>query len=124
MDHEGISNAVIGAAIAVHKALGPGLLESTYQTCLVHELGMRGFYVEREKKLPIVYRGLKLDCAYRIDLLVEKQVIVEVKAAAQLTPIDYAQLLTYLRLLGLRLGLLINFNVPVLNNGIRRLING
>ena len=123
MNDEEVSSAVIGAAISVHKALGPGLLESAYQACLLYELRLNGLYVEREKKLPVVYRGLQLDCAYRIDLVVERLVIVEVKSVEQFTPIDYAQILTYLRLLRLRLGLLLNFKVPVLKKGIRRLIS-
>ena len=124
MEGNKITGAIIRAAIAVHKALGPGLLESSYRACLVYELRTDGYHVECEKALPLIYKGLKLDCGYRVDLIVEREVVVELKCVAQLTPIDYAQLLTYLKLLKLRLGLLINFNVPILIKGVRRLVNG
>jgi len=118
-----ITEAVIGAAIAVHRALGPGLLESAYEACLTYELVDRGWSVERQKALPVVYRGVKVDCGYRIDLLVEKKVIIELKAVDRLDPIHQAQLLSYLKLSGCKVGLLINFNVKILKTGIRRLIN-
>ena len=118
-----LSSQVIGAAIEVHKALGPGLLESAYSTCLCTELDIRSIPYEREKPLPIEYKGNKLDCGYRLDLLVAGQLIVELKACDALLPIHEAQLLTYLRLAGIKLGLLINFNVPVLKQGIKRLAN-
>lgn len=118
-----ITGGIIGAAIQVHKTLGPGLLESAYEACLVYELTQRGFKVEQQKPLPIIYGPVKLDCAYRLDLLVEDKVIVEVKAVDQLLPIHQAQLLSYLKLSGCELGLLINFNVQALKQGIHRLIN-
>jgi len=116
----GLTDRIIGAAIAVHKALGPGLLESAYEACLCHELRLLGLRFKREIDIPAEYKGVKLDCAYRLDLLVEGKVIVEVKSVETLLPIHEAQLLTYLRLAGKRVGLLINFNVPVLKKGIIR----
>ena len=118
-----ITGTIIGAAIAVHRELGPGLLESTYEACLTYELAERKLAVERQKALPVKYKGVKLDCGYRIDLLVEEKIIVELKAVERLEPIHTAQTLSYLKLSGCRVGLLINFNVKVLKNGIRRLIN-
>ncbi len=119
-----ITKQVIGSAIAVHRALGPGLLESAYEACLSYELIEGGLTVERQKTLPVIYRGTKIDCGYRIDLLVEEEVIVELKAIDRLMPIHSAQLVSYLRLSGCKVGLLINFNVTVLKNGIVRLVNG
>jgi GxxExxY protein len=113
---------VIGAAIEVHRALGPGLLESAYEECLARELTLRDIPFLRQVVLPVEYKGLKIDCAYRIDLLVRSQVVVEIKSAAAIDPIHEAQVLTYMRLGAWRLGLLINFNVPVLKTGIRRFI--
>ena len=118
-----ITESIIGAAIEVHRALGPGLLESAYEECLTFELMQRGLKVEQQKPLPVVYREVKLDCGYRLDLLVEEAVIVEVKAVDRLAPIHQAQLLSYLRLSGCKVGLLINFNVKVLKDGIRRVVN-
>jgi GxxExxY protein len=118
-----ITDQVIGAAIEVHAALGPGLLESAYEACLELELIRLGLQVERQMSLPIVYRNVELDCGYRLDLLVERQVIIEVKAVSQLAPIHEAQLISYLKLAGCRVGLLLNFNVLRLKNGIRRLVN-
>ena len=118
-----LSGEVIGAAIEVHKTLGPGLLESTYEECLCREFELRKFFFERQKALPIEYKGLKLDCGYRLDILVENRLIVELKACESLQLIHEAQLLTYLKLTGIKVGLLINFNVPVLKEGIRRLAN-
>jgi len=118
-----ITEAVIGAGIAVHRELGPGLLESTYETCLAYELVERGLKVERQKALPVRYRGIHLDCGYRIDLLVENRVIVELKVVERLEPIHEAQLLSYLKLSGSAVGLLMNFNVTELRRGIRRLVN-
>jgi GxxExxY protein len=115
---------VVGAAIEVHRQLGPGLLESAYETCLSREIVLRGLDVQRQVPLPLQYRGLQLDCGYRIDLLVNKSVVVEVKAAWRILPIHRAQVLTYLKLTNYRLGLLINFNVEVLRSGIYRIING
>lgn len=119
-----LSNTIIGAAIEVHKALGPGLLESAYEACLCHELTLRGITYARQLELPVIYKGVALDCSYRLDVFVEDLVIVEIKAVGTLEPIHDAQLLTYLRLKQRWLGLLINFNVPVLKSGIKRLVNG
>lgn len=118
-----LTEAIIQAAIEVHRTLGPGLLESAYEACLAFELAQRGLKVERQKPLPVVYKDVRLDCGYRLDLLVEDKVIVEIKAVDQLLPVHEAQLLSYLRLSGCRVGLLINFNVKVLRSGIRRLVN-
>jgi GxxExxY protein len=118
-----ITREIIGAAIAVHRVLGPGLLESAYHTCLAFEVRERGLEVVEQKPLPVVYRAVKLDCGYRLDLLVEGCVIVEVKAVDALLPIHQAQLLSYLRLAGLRTGLLLNFHVQVLKQGIKRVVN-
>jgi GxxExxY protein len=113
---------ITGAAISVHKELGPGLLESAYEACLVYELVQQGLKVESQKALPVSYRGVSLDCGYRIDILVEDQVIVELKSVEKIDPIHEAQLLSYLKLSGCRVGLLINFNTKLLKNGIRRLV--
>ena len=118
-----VSNKIIGASIEVHKILGPGLLESAYEECLCRELSLIGLSFESQKPLPINYKGVQLDCGYRLDLVVENCVIVELKSVETLLPIHQAQLLTYLKLTGLKLGLLINFNVPVLKNGIKRVVN-
>lgn len=117
---EALTEQVIGAAMEVHRQLGPGLMESVYQACLAHELYLRSIKSEREKPLPIVYKGAHLDCGYRLDFLVEEKVIVELKAVEQLLPIHEAQLLTYLKITGCKVGLLINFNVPLLKQGIKR----
>ena len=119
-----ITEAVIGAAIEVHRFLGPGLLESTYIQCLCYELTLRKIPFELELPLPVVYKGLKLDCGYRLDLLVAGAVVVEVKAVERLAPVHEAQLLTYLRLGDWKAGLLINFNVPLLRDGIVRRVLG
>lgn len=108
----------------VHTALGPGLLESAYQECLYFELKKAGFVVEKEKPLPLIYQEVKLDCGYRLDLLVEGQIIIEVKSVDKLADIHLAQVLTYLKLSGNRFGLLINFNVVRLKDGIKRVVNG
>jgi GxxExxY protein len=118
-----ITRRVIGAAIEVHKPLGPGLLESAYQACLAFELRERGFQVEEQKPLPVVYKHVKLDCGYRMDLLVENAIVVEIKAIEQLAPIHEAQLLSYLRLSGKSVGLLIDFHVRILKNGLKRIVN-
>ncbi len=115
-----LTDRIIGAAIEVHKALGPGLLESVYEACLCQELRLRGLRFERQIDISVKYKGVKLDCAYRLDLLVEDKVIVEVKSVESLAPIHEAQLLTYLGVAGKRVGLLINFNTPVLKKGIIR----
>ncbi|MEX0676905.1 MAG: GxxExxY protein [Pirellulales bacterium] len=119
---DAIAKSVIDAALHVHRALGPGLLESAYEICLCHELSKRRIKVERQKSWPILYDGIRLDAGLRLDLLVEDQVIVELKAVEQMNPLFEAQLLTYLKLAGRRLGLLINFNVPLLKDGIKRLV--
>jgi len=119
-----ITGAIIGAAIEVHRALGPGLLESAYEECLCRELTLRRIRFERQRPLPVEYKGLRLDCGYRLDLLVADMVVVEIKAVESLLPIHEAQLLTYLKLGGWKVGLLINFNVPVLKRGIRRRVLG
>src|SRR5918994_7622713 len=118
-----ITSAIIAAAIEVHRHLGPGLLESAYQACLVFELRQRGLQVEVEKALPLVYKGMRLDCGYRLDLVVNGKVIVDVKSVEELAPIHDAQLITYLRLANCQVGLLLNFNVPVMRQGIRRKVN-
>jgi GxxExxY protein len=118
-----ITEQIIGAAIEVHRALGPGLLESAYEACLAFEIAQRGLKVERQKPLPLVYKQVELDCGYRLDLFVEESVIVEIKAVDQLAPIHQAQLLSYLKLSDCKVGLLINFNVKLLKNGIRRVVN-
>ncbi len=118
-----ITESIIGAAIEVHRALGPGLLESAYEACLAFELIDRGLKVEQQKPLPVVYREVRLDCGYRLDLLVDGSVIVEVKAVDHLAPVHQAQLLSYLKLTGCHVGLLINFNVRVLKDGLRRIVN-
>lgn len=117
-----LTGAVIGAAIEVHKALGPGLLESAYEECLCHELRLRGKAFHRQVSLPVEYKGIKLDCGYRMDLIVDNSIVVELKSVDKIMPVHEAQLLTYLRLSGLRIGLLINFKVPVLKDGIVRMI--
>lgn len=120
---DSITRRIIGAAIEAHKRLGPGLLESAYGTCLAFELRQMGFKLEEQKPLPVVYRDVKLDCGYRLDLVVEDSVVIEVKAVDQLAPIHDAQLLSYLRLSGKRVGLLINFHVRILKNGLKRIVN-
>lgn len=118
-----ISEKVIGCAIEVHKALGPGLLESAYLECLFYELLKEGLYVEKQKPLPLVYKEVKLDVGYRIDLLVDNKVVIELKSVEALNDIHIAQVLTYLKLSGCKLGLLMNFNVLRLVDGIKRLVN-
>ena len=119
-----VSEAIIGAAIEVHRHLGPGLLESVYEACLCREMELWQIPFERQKPLPLDYKGHSVDCGYRLDLVVEALVVAEIKAVDALRPIHQAQVLTYLRLTGLRLGLLLNFNVPVLTQGIRRVVLG
>ena len=117
-----LTEVIIGAAIQVHRELGPGLLESTYETCLCHELSLLNLKIERQKPIPISYKGILLDAGYRLDLVVEGQVIVEIKAVAQLLPVHAAQLPSYLKQVGGGRGLLINFNERLLKHGLRRLI--
>jgi GxxExxY protein len=119
-----LTEKIIGAAIEVHRHLGPGLLESAYETCLAYELEQLGLGVERQKALPLVYKEIRLDQGYRLDLLIEGKVIVEVKVVEQITPVHEAQVLSYLKLSGCRIGLLLNFNVKLLKDGIRRLVMG
>lgn len=119
-----LTEAIIGAAIEVHRHLGPGLLESAYARCLQHELKLREIPFEDERALPVEYKGVQLDCGYRLDLLVAGQVVVEIKSVEKLEKVHEAQLLTYLRLGGWKVGLLINFNVPVLKDGIKRRVLG
>ena len=123
MDINQLTGQIIGAAIEVHRALGPGLLESAYEECLCRELSLQGLSYERQKELPVTYKGVRLDCGYRLDIVVSKRVIVELKACARLESVHQAQLLTYLKLTGIKYGLLINFNVPVLKDGIKRMVN-
>jgi GxxExxY protein len=118
-----ISGKIIGAGIEVHKHLGPGLLESAYEECLCCELGLRGIDFTRQVPLPLNYKGLKLDCGYRLDLLVEDKIIVELKTVEAIAPIHEAQMLTYLKVRDMRVGLIINFNVRLLVDGIKRLVN-
>jgi GxxExxY protein len=118
-----IAKEVVDAAFKVHSNLGPGLLESAYEACLAHELTKRGYRVERQKAQPVIYEGLEIEVGYRLDLLVEDLIIIELKAVEQLAPIHQAQLLTYLKLSSKQLGFLVNFNVPLIKDGIRRIAN-
>ena len=121
----GLTQTIISAAIAVHHALGPGMLESAYEACLAFELLDRRLFVERQKALPLIYRGQTLDCGYRIDLLIERLVIVEVKSIERFERVHSSQLLSYLRLSGCKVGLLINFNVKwLVDDGLKRVVNG
>ena len=121
--HEsGLGERVIGAAIAVHRQLGPGLLESAYEECLCFELKEVGIQFERQMALPVKYKGVRLDCGYRLDIVVERELLVELKSVERLLPIHEAQMLTYLRLSGIRAGLLMNFNSIVLKDGLKRLV--
>ena len=120
---DGLTRQVIGAAIEVHQHLGPGLLESIYEHCLRKELETKGLKCQHQQPLPVRYKGELLECEYRLDLVVENTVVIELKAVKKLEPLHEAQLLTYLKLSGYKLGLLINFNVPVLRQGIRRIVN-
>ena len=124
MSENEISSKIIGAAIEVHKQLGPGLLESTYETCLAYELKQMGLDVKQQQALPVVYKEVKLDAGYRIDLLIENKVIIEIKSVEALADIHTAQLLTYLKLKDLKLGLLINFNSVREVDGLKRILNG
>lgn len=119
-----IANKVIGIAIDVHKALGPGLLESAYKECLHYKIVESGLFVEKEKPMPLIFEEVKLDCGYRIDLLVERKLVIELKSVDALNDIHLAQTLTYLKLGNYKLGLLINFNVLLLKSGVRRVVNG
>ena len=118
-----ITSDVIGAAIRIHRRLGPGLLESAYESCLAYELENLGLRAQRQKPVPLIYEGVKLECGFRADLVVEGQVVVEIKCKEAVHPVDYAQLLSHLRLLDLEVGLLINFHVVLLKDGIKRIVN-
>jgi GxxExxY protein len=119
-----LTKEVIGAAMEVHRTLGPGLLESTYEECLCHELGLRGIHFDRQKPLPVAFKGVMLNCGYRLDLIISDAVVVEIKAVKTILPVHEAQMITYLKLGGWSVGLLINFNVPVLKDGIKRIVLG
>lgn len=118
-----LTDKVIGACIEIHQAIGPGLLESAYEECLCHELSLAGLKFERQKALSVRYKDVQLDCGYRLDLVVEGRLVIELKTVEHLLPIHEAQLLTYLKLSGLPLGLLVNFNVPRLKDGLKRMVN-
>jgi GxxExxY protein len=122
MEFDDLSNQVIGCAIEVHRALGPGLLESTYEQCLAHELSLAGIPLRIQVPLPVEYKNVKLDCGYRIDLLIRDELIVELKSVEAVSPLHQAQLLTYMKLAAIKTGLLLNFNVKVLKDGIRRFV--
>lgn len=124
MSENELTSIIIGCAFEVHKKLGPGLLESTYEACLAHELKDRGLNIQQQKALPVIYKEIKLNAGYRIDMIVEDKIIVEIKSVESLADIHFAQLLTYLKLTELRLGLLINFNCTLLKSGIKRIVNG
>jgi GxxExxY protein len=123
MTENELSNKIIGLAIDVHRSLGPGLLESAYKECLYYRIRKEGYLVEKEKPMPLLYEEVKLDCGYRIDLLVENKVVIEIKSVESLNDVHLAQTLTYIKLGNYRLGLLINFNVFILKDGIRRIAN-
>jgi GxxExxY protein len=122
MDENELSNKIVGAAIEVHRTLGPGLLESTYEECLCHELSLNQIPFERQVIMPVVYKGNRLECGYRADIVVDNKVILELKSVADVQPIHKAQLLTYLKLSGLKLGLLLNFNAVLMKDGIKRFV--
>ncbi len=119
-----LTHKVIGYAMDVHTILGPGLLESTYKECLYYKISQSGFYVEKEKALPLIFEDVKLECGYRIDLLVNDQIVIEIKSVEALNEVHMAQVLTYMKLGNYKLGLLLNFNVVHLKNGIKRIVNG
>jgi GxxExxY protein len=122
MTDDELTEAIIGAAIEVHRIMGPGLLESAYEECLAHELALRGIPFQRQLEAPVVYKGTRLDCGFRMDLLIDGRIIVEIKAVESLNPVHMAQVLTYLRLTPSQIALLINFNVRLLKNGIKRVV--
>ena len=124
MDIDTLSNVIIGAGILVHRTMGPGLLESAYESCMAYELRSRGINIERQKPLPVRYKGVLLDCGYRSDMVVEQKIIVEFKAVAKLDPIHEAQMQTYLKISKYTVGLIMNFNVKLLKDGIRRFVHG
>jgi len=122
MEFEELSNRVIGCALTVHRELGPGLLESTYEQCLAHELKLNGIVFKLQYPLPVEYKGVRLECGYRVDLFIEEKLIIELKCVEQIKGIHEAQLLTYMKLAGVKIGLLMNFNVAKLKNGIKRFV--
>ncbi len=122
MEFDGLSKKVIGCAIEVHRNLGPGLLESTYEKCLAHELTLNGIDFELQKAVPVTYKGIKLDCGYRIDVLVENSLLIELKSVNKLSEVHEAQLLTYMKLADVETGILINFNVRLLKDGLKRFV--
>jgi GxxExxY protein len=124
MTENELSNKIIGLAIEVHTALGPGLLESAYKECLYYKIGKSGLYIEKEKQMPLIFEEVKLECGYRIDLLTEKKLVIEIKSVEALNDIHLAQTLTYMKLGSYKLGLLLNFNVLKLKDGIKRVVNG
>ena len=124
MDIDTLSNVIIGAGILVHRTMGPGLLESAYESCMAYELRSRGINIERQKPLPVRYKGVLLDCGYRLDMVVEQKIIVEFKAVAKLDPIHEAQMQTYLKISKYTVGLIMNFNVKLLKDGICRFVHG
>ncbi len=124
MENSYLSKEIIGCAIEVHRSIGPGMLESAYEECLAYELMKKGLKIERQKPIPIVYKDIKLECGYRLDLLVEDTFILELKSVDEIAPVHQAQILTYMRFAKIRYGLIINFNVTVLKNGIRRYVLG
>lgn len=124
MTENEISNKIIGLAIEVHSALGPGLLESAYKECLYYKIGKSGLCVEKEKPMPLIFEEVKLECGYRIDLLIENKLVIEVKSVEALNDVHLAQILTYMKIGNYRLGLLLNFNVVKLKDGIKRVVNG
>ena len=119
-----LSRLAFDAALKVHQTLGPGLLESSYEECMFYELGKRGLFVEKQKALPLIYEEVKLDVGYRVDLLLENKLIIEIKSVEALNDVHLAQILTYLKLSNCKLGLLINFNVKLIKDGVKRVING
>jgi len=123
MTENEISHRIIGVALELHKSVGPGLLESVYENALAHDLAEHGFDVRKQMPMPFIYKDLKMDVGYRLDLLIDSKVIVEIKSVEILAPVHYAQVLTYLRLSGIKLGLLINFNTKLLKEGIHRIVN-
>jgi GxxExxY protein len=122
VENDPLTQKIIGAAIEVHRVLGPGLLESAYEECLCHELRLGGIAFTRQQPLPVVYKGITLDCGYRLDVVVEGRAILELKTVDRILPIHEAQILTYLRLTGIHTGLILNFNVPALHQGIKRMV--
>ncbi len=123
MDENELTRRIIGLAIEIHKSLGPGLLESSYKECLYYRLKVEGYFVEKEKPMPLIYKEVKLDCGYRIDILVENRIVIEIKSLEALNEVHFAQTLTYMKLGNYRVGLLINFNVTQLKNGIKRIVD-